>query len=260
MGSPLSAVLAQLFTETLEADHYRKIVGRNVVWLRYVDDILAVVPTRMNLPDLHRLNTVHPSIQLTTEEERNEQLPFLDTLVQKRPDGPLFSVYRKPTNKDDFIHYFSTHSKRTKEGEPSEYAALSWKKKCNTSVTFQHFHYPRSMLTHLRHKVEKIMSTSRDEDTQKKTQRIIIPHLELTEHPQALVVRTLKIATSSGKKIGDIVREKRSNHNRPLSQMYSIPCGGCDKLYIVVVYSEIDVNTVIAGTVETGGTNRGISR
>ena len=44
--------------------------------------------------------------------------------------------------------------------------------------------------------------------------------------------RTIKIATSSGKKIGDIVRQKRENHHRPLSQVYSIPCGGCDKVYI----------------------------
>jgi len=242
MGSPLSAVLAQLFMETLEADHYRNIVGRNVVWLRYVDDILAVVPTRTNLPDLlHRLNAVHPSIQFTTEEERDEQLPFLDTMIHRRPNGPVFSVYRKPTNKDDFIHYFSAHSKRTKEGVvigfflralricSPEFLEDEMKHVYNT---FQHLHYPRSMLTHLRRKAEKIMSRPRGEDTQSRTQRIIIPHSELTEHLQALVGHTLKIATSSGKKIGDIVREKRSNHNRPLSQVYSIPCGGCDKVYI----------------------------
>ncbi|XP_069995876.1 uncharacterized protein [Penaeus vannamei] len=95
MSLPLSAVFPQLFMETLEADHYRNIVGRNVVWLRCVDDVLAVVPTRTNLPDLHRPNTVHPSIQCITEE-RNEQLPFLDTMIHRRPDGPIFFVYRKP--------------------------------------------------------------------------------------------------------------------------------------------------------------------
>ncbi|XP_069971546.1 uncharacterized protein [Penaeus vannamei] len=125
MGSPLSAVLAQLFMETLEADHYRIIVGRNVVWLRYVGDIPAVVPTKTNLPDLpHRLNAVHPSIQFTIEEERNEQLPFLDTLIHRRPDGPIF-LYREVK-------------------------------------------------------------------TQSKTQRIIIPHSELTEHLEALVGHTLR--------------------------------------------------------------------
>lgn len=70
--------------EALEADRYRNIVGENVVWLRYVDDILAVVPTRTNLQELlHRLNAANPSIQFTTEEEMNEQLTFLDTLIHR---------------------------------------------------------------------------------------------------------------------------------------------------------------------------------
>ncbi|XP_063593835.1 uncharacterized protein LOC134770825 [Penaeus indicus] len=88
MGSPLSVVLAQLFMQTLEADHYRNIMG-----LRYVDDILTILPTRTNLQDLlHRLNAVYPSIQFIAEDERNEQLPFLDIVIHKRPDGPVFSV------------------------------------------------------------------------------------------------------------------------------------------------------------------------
>ncbi|XP_047490690.1 uncharacterized protein LOC125040189 [Penaeus chinensis] len=40
---------------------------------------------------------------------RHEQLPFLDILIQRRPGVPVYSVYTKPTNKDDFIHYFSAH-------------------------------------------------------------------------------------------------------------------------------------------------------
>ncbi|XP_069993303.1 uncharacterized protein [Penaeus vannamei] len=196
MGSPLSAVLAQLSMETLEADHYCSTVRRNVVWLRYVDDMLAVPLTRTNLPDLHRLNAVHPSIQFITEE-RDEQLPFLDTLILRRRDGPIISVYRKSTNKDDFIHHFSVYTKRTKEGVvigfflralricSLEFLEEEMQHVCNT---FQHLHYPRSMLTHR------------------------------------------QIATSSGTKIGDIVREKRSDHNRPLIQVYSIPCGSCDEV------------------------------
>ncbi|XP_069992969.1 uncharacterized protein [Penaeus vannamei] len=240
MGSPLSSVFAQLFMETLEADHYRNIVRRKVVWLRYVDDTLALIPTRTNLPDLpHRLSAVHPFIQFTMEEERNEQFPFLDTMIHRRLGGPIFSVYRKPTKKDYFIHYFSAHSKKTKAGVVIGFF-LRALRICSPEFleeiqhvryTFQHLHYPRSMLTHLRRKAE-FMSRSRREDTWNKTQGIIIPHSELAEHLEALVSRTLKITTSSGKKIEDIVREKTSNHNRPLSQVHSIPCGGCDRVYI----------------------------
>ena len=76
-----------------------EVVGPRVVWLRYVDDILVVVPRRTDLPALlTRLNAVHPSIQFTVEEEQNERLPFLDTVVTRQDSGPVFCVYRKPTN------------------------------------------------------------------------------------------------------------------------------------------------------------------
>lgn len=52
MDSPLSAVHVQLFMETPEADYYWNIVRNNEVWLCYVDDILAVLPSRTSLQDL----------------------------------------------------------------------------------------------------------------------------------------------------------------------------------------------------------------
>ncbi|XP_069980163.1 uncharacterized protein [Penaeus vannamei] len=140
MGSSLSAILAQLFMETLEADHYRNIVGRSVVWLHYVDDILAVVPTRTNLPDLfHRLNAVHPSIQFTTEEERIEQLPFLDPMIHRRPDGPIFSF--KKTKEGVVIRFFL----RALRICIPDFLKEEMQHVCNT---LQHLRYPRSMLSH----------------------------------------------------------------------------------------------------------------
>ena len=117
MGSPLSAVLASLYMETLEADHYIRIMGRNCTWYRYVDDVLVVVPNKTNIENkLRMLNNVQSDIQFTVEEERDHMLPFLDTVIRKTGQGEKFSVYRKPTNKDDFIHFLSAHSSRVKSG------------------------------------------------------------------------------------------------------------------------------------------------
>ncbi|XP_069988479.1 uncharacterized protein [Penaeus vannamei] len=69
MGSPLSAVLACLFVETLERNHFRDIIGRRSTWLRYVDDVLVIVPSRSCLHTLTRLNSVHEKIQFRVEEE-----------------------------------------------------------------------------------------------------------------------------------------------------------------------------------------------
>ncbi|XP_042886073.1 uncharacterized protein LOC122262189 [Penaeus japonicus] len=52
--------------------------------------------------------------------------------------------------------------------------------------------------------------------------------IEESGHSQSSV----KIATTSGTRIGDSVRGKRPVHHRPLSQVYKIPCGGWDKVCI----------------------------
>ncbi|XP_069983582.1 uncharacterized protein [Penaeus vannamei] len=74
MVSPLSAVLACLFMETLEREHYRDKIGRHSTWLRYVDDVLAIVPRRSCLHHtLTRLNSVHKKIQFKVEEEEDQK-------------------------------------------------------------------------------------------------------------------------------------------------------------------------------------------
>ena len=181
-----------------------------------------------------------PTIQFTMEEEKDDQLPFLDTIIHKRHSSPAFSVYRKPTNKDDFIHFFSAHSRRTKEGVVIGFF-LRALRVCSPEFleaeinhvikSFQRLRYPRGMLLGLRRKAEKIKNRPKRDNPQEKTQRIVIPHSNLTNHLEALGCN-IKIATSAGRKIGDLVKQKRPNHPRPLSQVYSIPCAGCDKIYV----------------------------
>ncbi|XP_069987719.1 uncharacterized protein [Penaeus vannamei] len=100
--------------ETLERDHYRDIIGIQT-WLRYVD-VLAIVPRRSCLHHtLTRLNSVHEKIHFTMEKE-DQKLPFLNTLNHRGDDGLRFSVYRNPTYKDDYIHYYSAHGNKTMSG------------------------------------------------------------------------------------------------------------------------------------------------
>ena len=40
---------------------------------------------------------MHSSLKFTFEKEENDQLPFLDVLVEKSNEGFLTSVFRKPT-------------------------------------------------------------------------------------------------------------------------------------------------------------------
>ena len=44
------------------------------------------------------LNSIHPRVQFTVEEEENEQISFLDILIQREECGNLkTSLYRKPS-------------------------------------------------------------------------------------------------------------------------------------------------------------------
>ena len=52
IGSPLAAVLAQLFMEVLEVQHLIRLAGPNIRWLCYVDYILTAVPQSMNINNL----------------------------------------------------------------------------------------------------------------------------------------------------------------------------------------------------------------
>ncbi|XP_046549233.1 uncharacterized protein LOC124259180 [Haliotis rubra] len=51
------------------------------------------------------------------ETEQNNQLPFLDVLVSHTTSNHLqTTVYRKPTNTDQYIHYNSNHPPNVKTG------------------------------------------------------------------------------------------------------------------------------------------------
>ncbi|XP_076047208.1 uncharacterized protein LOC143028723 [Oratosquilla oratoria] len=82
MGSPISAVAARLFIETLEKEEYMNIIPNDSKWYRYMDDCLLVLHKDTNISDiLSRLNQVHPIIQLTVNHKVNGSLPFLDAVI-----------------------------------------------------------------------------------------------------------------------------------------------------------------------------------
>ena len=120
MGSPLSPVLANLCMEFLESECILNCPNniKPLVWYRYVDDVFIIYQkddTCFN-KFLNYANNLIPSIKFTVEYEVDNQLPFLDVLVQHDPLTHAFSfkVYRKPTNAEMYIHYFSYHSKQIK--------------------------------------------------------------------------------------------------------------------------------------------------
>ena len=66
-----------------------------------MDDTLVIWPHDPVVLHDH-LNSQHPAIQFTMEEQSEGHIPFLDTLVRKEGAEVKTSVYRKPTD----IHPF----------------------------------------------------------------------------------------------------------------------------------------------------------
>ncbi|XP_055522595.1 uncharacterized protein LOC129716783 [Wyeomyia smithii] len=77
---------------------------------RYVDDVFAIVEERHLEQTLELLNTRHPTIKFTVEQEVDKKLPFLDLIISRKPDNSLkFGIYRKPTSTDRYITSDSNH-------------------------------------------------------------------------------------------------------------------------------------------------------
>ena len=108
MGSPVSAIVANLFMEEYEGKALEAYQDPPKYWGRYVDDAIAVIKTAHVEPSTHHLNAQHTSIQWTSELESDGKLPMLDILTTIMTDGSLnFSVYRKPTHTDQYMHFQS---------------------------------------------------------------------------------------------------------------------------------------------------------
>ena len=246
MGSPLSAVMACLFMETVEADSYSRIIGRGSTWLRYVDDVIVIIPNNTNIDNkLRMLNKVNKDIQFTVEEENNGKLPFLDTVVWRGDEGVKFSVYRKPTNKDDFIHYLSAHSDRTKSGVVIGFFLRAYRI-CSSGFieeeidyiksAFRKLGYPEGYLIKLRNKAVKIVNKSKKEKengNDVNERYLCIPNSDKASIiTECLSKAGLKVATAGGIKIGDMCKDKQTKVTNENSVIYRIPCKGCDKVYI----------------------------
>ncbi|XP_072050102.1 uncharacterized protein [Amphiura filiformis] len=121
MGSPVSAIIANIFMEWLEqkAIANAPIACRPKLWKRYVDDILEIIPkgTTQELTD--HLNKADPTnnIKFTHEEEAEGKIPFLDTLINRKEDGSVkTTVYRKKTHTDQYLNFASQHPLHQKLG------------------------------------------------------------------------------------------------------------------------------------------------
>ena len=87
MGSPISVAIAEITMQKIEQLIFNNLPCDITVWMRYVDDVYAVIPKDQNESLLQHLNSQNEHIQFTIEQEKHRSLPFLDLLINRKDNG-----------------------------------------------------------------------------------------------------------------------------------------------------------------------------
>ena len=117
MGSPVSAVVANLCMEFFEELALESAPSRSCLWKPYVDDTCCILRRGDADVLLNHLNSIRPTIKFTMELEEEGSLPFLDTRVTRLANGKLdITGYRKKTHTDRYLHFESHHPIHIKKG------------------------------------------------------------------------------------------------------------------------------------------------
>ena len=241
MGSPVSAVVANLYMEHFEQIALNSALHRPRLWKRYVDDTLCILGNGEVDELLLHINSIRPSIKFTVETEKDGSLPFLDTLVSRGDSGMLsFSVYRKPTHTDRYLHFNSHHPTHVKRGLVK--CLFNRAKEVTsgpTDLVDEHTHitnalvnngYPRNFVRScsvLRHRAQA--------DQERPLTTIAVPYVAGLSEDIRRVCRqyNIRVAFRSGRSLRSMLTRVKDPLPPDLQSkvIYKVPCS-CGKAYI----------------------------
>ena len=110
MGSPLGPTMANSFLSSYEMKWLEQCPNefKLVFYRRYVDDIFVLFESAEHLSKFHAyLNTCHPNMSFSFEQEINGKLLFLEVEVCRQQGMLVIIVYRKPTFSGVYNHFDS---------------------------------------------------------------------------------------------------------------------------------------------------------
>ena len=120
MGSKCSGSYADLFMGKLEKDHiYHRIRGRALCYTRFKDDVFLIwtAGEKSLLEFFEEINRIHGSIKFECKYAR-DHIAFLDILVHLTPEGIKTTLYKKPTDRNAYLHYTSYHPRKQVQNIP----------------------------------------------------------------------------------------------------------------------------------------------
>lgn len=242
MGSPLSPVIANLFMEDIEVRALESTTLKPKLWLRYVDDTFVIWTHGRNKLDefLSHLNNIHSKIQFTMEVESLNQLPFLDVLLKKKPDGKLgHTVYRKATHTDRYLHATSHHHPAQLHSVIKTLTTRS-KRLADEENMNKEMGFIQKALMKNGYTQKAIQQSLRppkpknEEISEEPKGKAYLPYVKGTTDKISNILRKHKIDTifKTDKKISNVLRNAKKPIPLEAQGVYEIPCLDCNKSYV----------------------------
>ncbi|KAL7641803.1 UNVERIFIED_CONTAM: hypothetical protein RMT77_007677 [Armadillidium vulgare] len=238
MGSPLSPIFSNLCMELLE---YYSIFPKfpNIIWLRYVDDVFALIPKNNNTQHiLEFINNLHANIKFTVENPINNSVPFLDILISWTSSSPAFKIYRKPTANPSYIHWYSYHDSSTKTAVLSNLFLRAHKLSDPIFLpdeikflekVFKNLKYPN---TNIKKSLKKAKKKYYNTTTQKEKHTNILPTPNLNPHDtKNSLPTTIRTVKSNTINLKSILKPNINTIDDNIG-VYTIPCDQCNLKYI----------------------------
>lgn len=107
MGSPLSPPIANLVMESIENKVLKSLDFKPILFKRYVDDILTIIPKNKVEYLLQKFNDFNENIQFTIEVGE-VSINFLDVTIKKEGNLVTTNWYRKPTWSGRYLNFNSS--------------------------------------------------------------------------------------------------------------------------------------------------------
>ena len=245
MGSPVSPIVANLFMEWFEEHAIQTFIYEITLWKRYVDDTIVALDDSLLEDFTTHINSIHPSIKFTREEEVDNALPMLDAKTTRDTAGRLsFTVYRKPTHTDQYLQFSSNQPLTHKLG-----VIRTLRHRCNTICSTE-----EAKLQELEH-LKKVLSVSgytrsawnaasrhkpqtvpRDPQETRKKGHVTLPYVGQVTDSLARTIRKAGVAVHL--RPYNITRQHLVHPKDKVTKedksgvIYQIKCGECEASYV----------------------------
>ena len=116
MGTRMAPSYANIFMKYVETQLIDTSPKKPKIWLRFIDDIFMIWGHgRHALEDFkHLANNILPTIKFSFNSNEQEIL-FLDTIIYRGNNYILTTLYHKPTDNKQYLHFHSAHPWKQKK-------------------------------------------------------------------------------------------------------------------------------------------------